>query len=160
MLDANAKMPIRIHESMRNITTHGVNTAQESAMHPQTDIQICHRGIQNHPFARVPTAPKTSGLAEQVSNTAIRYALSFKHLRHFFAIVRDVYLQRGDKSSHYPPPGFAFCLNARIAILRIVSETSLLPDRFFRSCVIKFFTNPMDTSVGTRGLKHRFRMIT
>src|SRR5437667_7380309 len=51
-----------------------------------------------------------------------------------------------------------FCLNMRKASLRIVSATSLFPDRFLRSCTKRFFIKPSEISIGVRGLKTRFRM--
>src|SRR5882724_10973253 len=43
------------------------------------------------------------------------------------------------------------------ANFRTVSETSLFPDRFFRSCTKRCFIKPSDKSKGVRGLNTRFR---
>src|SRR5581483_5753175 len=54
--------------------------------------------------------------------------------------------------------GSIFCLNIFSASLRMVSDTSLLDDRFLRSFTSKFFINPSDRSNGVRGLKTRLRI--
>src|SRR5271165_5038961 len=51
----------------------------------------------------------------------------------------------------------SFCLYILSASLRIVSATSLFPERFFKSWVRRFFINVRLRSIGVRGLATRFR---
>src|SRR5262249_29867841 len=53
--------------------------------------------------------------------------------------------------------GSDFCLNILSASFRMVSETSLFPDKFFKSAVSRFFIRPRETSSGVLGLATRFR---
>src|SRR5437763_10421367 len=64
----------------------------------------------------------------------------------------DILAQLGTRPSCYLLAVSLFCLNCRSASLRMVSETSLFPDRFLRSAVSRFFISPRPTSNGVRGL--------
>ena len=60
------------------------------------------------------------------------------------------------------PPYFllacsSFCLYIFSASLRMVSETSLLPEMFFRSWINRFFIKPRPRSSGVRGFATRLR---
>src|SRR6266536_3451960 len=58
---------------------------------------------------------------------------------------------------HFLFAASSFCLNIFMASLRIVSETSLLAERFFKSATNRFFIKPRPRSSGVRGLATRLR---